>query len=96
MRQNLKFDPSGSKCRLRACPFLGTWRALLCGELLILERLLATCNVFFKVGRLGHQLAGEGQANRLRRIAVNRCFSAAADLKRSCRRERLEAIRCQR
>ena len=26
------FDPGGSQGRLRVCPFLGTWRALLCGE----------------------------------------------------------------
>ena len=30
--QNLVFDPGGSTGGLRACPFLGTWRALLCGE----------------------------------------------------------------
>ena len=29
--QNLMFDPGGSTGRLRACPFMGTWRALLCG-----------------------------------------------------------------
>ena len=28
------FDPGGSQGRLRACPFLGTWRALLCGEVM--------------------------------------------------------------
>ena len=32
LRQTLVFDPGGSKGRLRACPFLGTWRALLCEE----------------------------------------------------------------
>ena len=26
------FDPDGSQGRFRGCPFLGTWRALLCGE----------------------------------------------------------------
>ena len=31
--QTLLFDPCGSTGRLRACPFLGTWRALLRGEL---------------------------------------------------------------
>ena len=31
---NRMFDPGGSKGRLRACPFLGTWRALLCGEVM--------------------------------------------------------------
>ena len=30
--QNRMFNPGGSKGRLRACPFLGAWRALLCGE----------------------------------------------------------------
>ena len=31
-KQTLVFDPGGSKSRLRAYPFLGTRRALLCGE----------------------------------------------------------------
>ena len=30
--QNRIFDPGGSESRLRACPFLRTWRALRCGE----------------------------------------------------------------
>ena len=33
--QTLVFNPGGSTGHLRACPFLGTWRALLCGEVLI-------------------------------------------------------------
>ena len=33
-RQNGTFDPGGSQGRLRACPFLGSWRALLCGEVM--------------------------------------------------------------
>ena len=33
--QTLVFDPSDFKCRLHACPFLGTWRAFLCGEVLV-------------------------------------------------------------
>ena len=32
--QNRTFDPGGSKGRLRACPFLGSWRALLYGEVI--------------------------------------------------------------
>ena len=28
------FNPGGSEGRFRACPFLGTWRALLCGEVM--------------------------------------------------------------
>ena len=30
--QNRTFDPGGSQGRLRACPILGRWRGLLCGE----------------------------------------------------------------
>ena len=30
--ENRTFDPGGSQGRLRACLFLGSWRALLCGE----------------------------------------------------------------
>ena len=30
--QNRMFDPGGSQGRLRACPFLGSWHALLCEE----------------------------------------------------------------
>ena len=30
--QNRTFDSGGSQGRLRACPFLGSWRVLLCGE----------------------------------------------------------------
>ena len=32
--QNRMFDPGGSQGRLRACPFLGTWRALLFSEIM--------------------------------------------------------------
>ena len=38
-RQTLLFDQGGSKGRLRVCPFLGTWRALLSGELHVRARL---------------------------------------------------------
>ena len=30
--RNRTFDPGGSQGHLRACPFLGSWRALVCGE----------------------------------------------------------------
>ena len=33
-RQNRTFDPGGSQGHFRACPFLGPWRALVCGEVL--------------------------------------------------------------
>ena len=34
-RKILVFDPGGSTDRLRTCPFLGRWRALLCGVVFI-------------------------------------------------------------
>ena len=33
-RQNRTFDPGGSQGHPRACPFLGSWRALVCGEVI--------------------------------------------------------------
>ena len=45
--QNLVLDPGGFKGRLRACPFPGIWRALLCGEVLVLERLVAIWSGLF-------------------------------------------------
>ena len=30
----MTFDPGGSQGRLRACPVLGSWLALLCGEVI--------------------------------------------------------------
>ena len=33
-RQNRTFDPDCSQGYLRACPFLGSWRALVCGEII--------------------------------------------------------------
>ena len=33
-RQNKTFDPGGSRGHLGACPFLGSWRALVCGEVI--------------------------------------------------------------
>ena len=34
-RQTLVFDPGGSSGRLRACPFWGAWRALLCVKVIV-------------------------------------------------------------
>ena len=54
--------------------------------------------IFFG-GRMTHggsYLAGEVQANHAVRIAVHCCFSAAADLRRSCRGGPLEAILAMR
>ena len=33
-KQNRTFGPGGSQGHLRACPFLGSWRALVCGEVI--------------------------------------------------------------
>ena len=33
-RQNRTLDPGGLQGHLRACPFLGSWRALVCGEVI--------------------------------------------------------------
>ena len=55
-RQNLIFDPGGSKSRLRACLLLGTWRALLCGEVLVLERLVTICSICL-AGRMTRELS---------------------------------------
>ena len=35
LSQTLAFDPGGSTGRLPPCPFLGTWRALLCGDVFV-------------------------------------------------------------
>ena len=36
-RRNRTFDSGGSQGHLRACPFLGSWRALVCGEVIRAE-----------------------------------------------------------
>ena len=36
-RQNRTFDPGGLRGHPRACPFLGSWRALVCGEVIRAE-----------------------------------------------------------
>ena len=33
-RQDRSFDPGGSQGHLRVCLFLGSWRALVCGEVI--------------------------------------------------------------
>ena len=46
--ENMTFDPGGSQGRLRACPVLGSWRALLCGvRLYVLEQLGDELQRFF-------------------------------------------------
>ena len=60
-RPTMVFDPGGSTGHLRACPFFGGWRALLCGEVFVwmlrwyprLERFWYTedLNIIFKRGQ---------------------------------------------
>ena len=72
------FDPSGSTGRLCACPFLGTWRALLCGEVIV--RVLDEIAAFFRgMDDSGVKKLQEWYRRIIYavRIAVDRCFSAA-------------------
>ena len=62
--QTLMFDPGGSTDRLRACPCLGTWRALLCGEGSV-RALDETAAFFGGWMTRSHYLAEEVQANSL-------------------------------
>ena len=68
------FDPGGSESRLRTCAFLGTWRALLYGEVLVLERLVAICSVFWRIADSGFKNIQESYRRIVHvvRIAVNR------------------------
>ena len=87
-RQTMVFDLGGCMGRLRACPFWGGWRALLCGEVFVwtlrwyprLERFWYTkdLNIVFK----------RGQAIRYTvRIAVDRCLPKTRLIRGSRRRQ---------
>ena len=72
------FDPGGAQCRLHFCPFVGTWRALFCGEVNCYKQLVAICSVFsgyIEVPGLSFCRAMYKQ--------LDRCFSAAADKHKS-------------
>ena len=47
-RQNKTFDPGGSQGHLRACPFSGSWRALICGKVVRAGAAGKDCSSFFK------------------------------------------------
>ena len=85
------FDPGGFTGRLRACPFLGRKRALLCGEGIV-RALDAAPFVGRRMTRESY--IGEGQANRLRRTYSGQSLflRIQADLKMSRRQGRLKAI----
>ena len=67
------FDLGGFRGRLRAYRFLGTWRALLCGKVLVLERLVAIWSVFWQKEILRISLSGV-RYKQLVHIAVDPCY----------------------
>ena len=77
--QTLMFDAGGFKGRLRACPFLGTWRALLCGEVLVLSGWWRSAAFFGRCMTRSHHLEGEVQVNRLRRTYCGIAVPAAME-----------------
>ena len=69
------FDPGDSTGRLRACPFLRTLRALLCGELFV--RALDVAGAGFRQNDdLGISFS-HVRYKQIARITVDRCLSAA-------------------
>ena len=84
-RQTLIFDPGDSTGRLRAYPFSKTWRALLCGEILVWERLVAIWNIFWQDEDLGIPFFGV-RYKQIVPIAVHHCFvHSQAGLNMPCR-----------
>ena len=76
--QNLVFDHGGSTGRLRVCPFLGTWRALLCEEVVV-RALDKAAAIFWRMDDSGVINLQEWYRQIIYAvlIAVDRCFSAA-------------------
>ena len=64
--QDKTFNPSGFQGRLRACPFLGSWRALFRGRFML--GLDETATVFLRID--------DSRFNAVR-ISVNRWFFTA-------------------
>ena len=85
------FDPGDFNGRLRACPLLGAWRALLCEEVLVFERLVAIWSVILQKEVLGILLS-RVRYNQLVRIEVNRWFSVARLIRGTVKVRRHEAI----
>ena len=87
------FDPSGFTGRLRACPFLGTWRALLCGEVFV--RALDQAAAFFG-GWMTRESStfrsGTGEVDDRTYSGRSPFLRRQAGLKRSCRQRRLETV----
>ena len=58
-RQTLVFDPGGSTGHLRACPILGTWRTLLCGEVFVWAPTGGDLKCFWQIHDPEHHLPKE-------------------------------------
>ena len=74
--QNRMFDPGGSEGRLRACPFLGTWRALLSGKGFFWNGWWRSAAFFRRVDDSGFKNLHGWYRRTIYavRIAVDRCF----------------------
>ena len=64
------FNPGGFTGRFRVCPFLGTWRALLCGDVSV--KALDEAAAFSGGNMTRSHLVGRGQVNRLRQTYSGR------------------------
>ena len=90
--KNRTFDPGGSQGRLHACPFLGTWRALLCGKAMRVGATGDDLQRFWRIDGSRFKNLQVKETNRLRRTYCGQSFfSDTAGLKKVCRRGRLEA-----
>ena len=83
------FNPGGSTGHLRACPFLGTWRALLCRKFSFGRRLVAIWNLFGK-RRSRKTIFKGGQA--IRTYCCRLLFSLEVRLIREVRQVRRHAV----
>ena len=77
--------------RLRACSFLGTWRALLCGELIRFGAAGGDLQCFFQLEGGPWKIIFRSEVQATRPLFLR----SQADLKRTCRRGWLEVIGCQ-
>ena len=73
--QNRVFDPGGSEGRLRACPVLGTGRALLCGEVVRVGAAGGDLQCFFGWKEVRGTSFSGARYKQLVRIGLDRRFS---------------------
>ena len=72
-RQNRTFDLCGSQDHLRACPFMGTWRTLVCGEALRAGATRKDCSSFLE-DRLFETGKSSGEPYEQKKYAVRIAF----------------------